>query len=127
MTKKENIVFFLDETKTHETEREKDPILIDFFHDIDSSITFDPQNHDLVPYLIDYQINYTVKQLLEIGEYYGIAKLCKKNHCSKEEIIHQLVIFENESENQDLVVQRKRMWFYREELKKDKRMKKYIL
>ena len=133
MTKKENISFFLDETETEkDTERVTIPDV--FFHDMDllevkndDRAIISIQTDDLMPYFLDYQMNYTVKQLLFIAEYYGISKLCKLNKCNKEEIIHQLVIFENEPENENRVIQRKMLWFYMEELKKDKFMKKYIL
>jgi hypothetical protein len=81
----------------------------------------------MIPYFVDYQINYTVKQLLTICEYYGIDKIFKKNKCNKEEIIHHLMVFESEPDNAEIVLKRQIMWFYLNELKKDKFTKKFVL
>jgi hypothetical protein len=45
----------------------------------------------------------------------------------KEQIIESLVLFENEATHKGVVNKRKSMWFYMNELKKDKFMKKYIM
>ena len=71
-----------------------------------------------------YELNFNVKQLLTICEYYGLKQLKKANKLT---IIHSLVEFENNVENKEMVHKRKHLWFYIEELKKDKFMKKYIL
>lgn len=80
-----------------------------------------------VSQMIDYQMNYTVKQLIVICDYYGILKQIKCNKCNKDEIIHILIDFENDGNNEDIVSTRKNMWFYMNELKNDKIMKKYVL
>ena len=76
---------------------------------------------------LNYEINYTVKELLIICEYYGIAKNIRIIKCNKTEIIDILVIYENDIINNYIVVKRKEMWFYINELKNDKFMKKYLL
>ena len=85
-------------------------------------------NDDLaVPHMINYHENYTVKELLIICEYYGFAKDLKANKFNKEQIIDYLVAFENDIENTDIVFRRQNMWFYINELKNDKFMKKFVL
>ena len=85
-------------------------------------------NHDLiVPQMINYNENFTVKQLLIICEYYGFAKELKTNKYNKEQIINFLVSFESDPNNSDIVFKRQNMWFYINELKNDKFMKKFIL
>ena len=74
-----------------------------------------------------YDINYTIQQLLIICEYYNITKPKKLKKTNKLNIIHNLIDFENDVKNSDIVIQRKTMWFYMNELKNDKFMKKYIL
>ena len=37
--------------------------------------------------MLNYQLNMTVRQLLQICDYYGIAKGLKTNKCTKDEII----------------------------------------
>jgi hypothetical protein len=85
-------------------------------------------NNDLdVPHMINYHENYTVKELLLICEYYGFAKDLKNNKCNKEQIIEFLVSFESDINNTDIVFKRQNMWFYINELKNDKFMKKFVL
>jgi hypothetical protein len=68
-----------------------------------------------------------VKDLLLICEYYGVAKELKTNKCSKDVIVQFLVDFESKPINIELVFKRQNLWFYMDELKKDKLMKKYVL
>ena len=53
-------------------------------------------NEIAVPQIINYNENFTVKELLIICEYYGFLKEIKNNKCNKEQIIEILVNFENE-------------------------------
>jgi len=75
----------------------------------------------------NYYNNYTVKELLLICEYYGFAKDLKTNKYNKEEIIDFLVSFESDINNLDIVFKRQNMWFYINELKNDKFMKKFVI
>ena len=85
-------------------------------------------NNDLfIPQIINYHENYTLKGLLLICEYYGFAKDLKNNKCNKEQIIDFLVLFESDNNNSDIVCKRQNMWFYINELKNDKFMKKFVL
>lgn len=78
-------------------------------------------NDDLIlPQIINYHENYTVKELLLICEYYGVAKELKYTKCNKNEIIQFLVIYESNPINTDIVFKRQNMWFYINELKNDK-------
>lgn len=89
---------------------------------------FTNENNDLIiPQTINYRENFTVKELLLICDYYGIAKELKSNKCNKCEIIEFLVIFESHSINSVIVFKRQKLWFYINELKNDKFMKKYVL
>jgi hypothetical protein len=81
----------------------------------------------MVPQMINYNENFTVKELLIICEYYGFAKHLKTNKFNKEQIIDFLVSFETDPNNYDIVIKRKNMWFYINELKNDKFMKKFVL
>jgi hypothetical protein len=71
----------------------------------------------------NYDLNYTTKQLVQIGEYYCL----KMKKMKKNEIINAILLFENESENLDKVHQRIYIWNFLNELKKDPIMKKYIM
>jgi len=75
-------------------------------------------------------INYsylTLKQLNMICDYYGIASYIRIAKCKKEDIVNMLVQYENTEQNYEIVVKRKRMWKYLEELKNDAYMKKFII
>lgn len=73
--------------------------------------------------MLDYETNYTVKQLQLICEYYSI----KTMRCKKQELIDQIILFENSLENIEIVVRRKELWKYLEELRNDKILKRFIL
>ena len=84
-------------------------------------------NEMALPQIINYNENFTVKELLVICEYYGFLKEIKNNKCNKEQIIEILVNFENDPINNDIVFKRQNLWFYINELKNDKFMKKFVL
>jgi len=89
---------------------------------------FTDENDDfIIPQIINYRENFTVKELLLICDYYGVAKELKSNKCNKYEIIQFLVIYESNPINSDIVFKRQNLWFYINELKNDKFMKKYVL
>jgi hypothetical protein len=76
---------------------------------------------------IEYDTNYSVKQLLLICDYYGLIKEVKTNKFKKQELILFLLDFEENIENSLIVYKRKQLWYFMEELKNDKFMKKYLL
>ena len=85
-------------------------------------------NDDLtVPKMINYHENFTVKELLLICDYYGFSKDLKNNKCNKDQIIEILVSFESNLNNSDIVFKRQNMWFFINELKNDKFMKRFLL
>ena len=123
---KENIFFSvieeeLQEDSQYDNELELTEMLNDEYNQ-------DYTNDDLIlPQIINYHENYTVKELLLICEYYGVAKELKYTKCNKNEIIQFLVMYESNPINTDIVFKRQNMWFYINELKNDKFMKKYVL
>lgn len=123
----ENIFFSIDEKDNQEENQEN--YLSELLNEIN--------NYDLPNSLSDeelfeamcyeYKINYTVKDLLLICDYYGISKEMKTNKYNKDVIINVLVDFENNKINKNIVLKRQSMWFYITQLKNDKFMKKYVL
>lgn len=81
---------------------------------------------DTSMYVLNYNLNFNVKQLLQICDYYGIAKTMRQQKCNKDEIIMMLVDFEASEENCEIVTKRQLLWYYVNELKNDSFMKKYI-
>ena len=111
----ENITFELyDSSSNDEFEQEFD----DLIHDSTNSIVTEREH---------YNINFTIKQLFVICDYYGLSKKLKPNKNNKEYIVNALVLFEKDYANQDIVFKRRNMWYFMAELKNDKFMKKYII
>lgn len=120
---KENIIFSLNEheqNNVNDIEFDMNEIL-NQFEDIEV-------NDDLmIPHIIHYHENFTIKELLLICDYYGFGKELKANKYNKDMIIQYLVEFESNPKNNDIVFKRQNMWSYINELKNDKFMKKYVL
>ena len=76
---------------------------------------------------LNYEVNFNVKELMLICDYYGISKMVKANKCNKTQIVYFIVNFENDPQNEEVVLKRKNIWFYMAEIKNDKFMKKYVL
>ena len=72
---------------------------------------------------LNYQTNYTKKQLERIADYYEISKR-KKN---KQQLVDSIVIFESSDNNFGKVLQRKKLWMYIKEIKADKYLSKFLI
>jgi len=115
------ISYYVEEIENQENEEIN---LEEFMSEIENS-----ELHDdlIIPKMINYRENFTVKELLVICEYYGFAKELKYNKYNKDQIIEILVSFESDLNNCEIVNKRQNMWFYMNELKNDKFMKKFLL
>ena len=78
---------------------------------------------DYVASELDYDSNYTKKQLEFICDYYSISKRKKR----KQDLVEEIVIFEKEPSNFDIVQRRKTMWFYIEEISNDSFLSKFLI
>jgi hypothetical protein len=91
---------------------------------------------------LSYDTNYKITDLSKIAEYYSIsltklhhmenaianAKNKKKNvKKKKDELIKDIVEFEEDELNTNAVNRRKELWFYIDELKSDKYLQKHII
>jgi hypothetical protein len=77
-----------------------------------------------------WETNYTnqnINQLLRICNYYEIDKYIKSSKCKKKDIIDTIIYYENCIENESIVAQRKRLWYYLDSLQKDNKMRQYII
>jgi hypothetical protein len=129
MTNNENISFLLEPNNDGFNDVDSVINIDDYLQEINDEINDHDYNDDdlVIPKIINYNENFTVKELLLICEYYGISKELKSNKCNKEVIINFLVDFESNCMNTQIVLKRQRLWFYINELKNDKFMKKYVL
>ena len=130
-TEEPNINFFFEDIEPPVTNRvsKTDILDIDFIlQEICKEELYNTSSSpEIMGYIENYINNYTVKELLVICDYYGFAKNVKVNKSNKQEIAHLLVEFETNPINNYIVCKRKNMWFYVNELKNDKFMKKYVL
>lgn len=130
MTNNENISFLLEPNNDGFNDVDSVINIDDYLQEINDEINDHNYNDDddlVIPKIINYNENFTVKELLLICEYYGISKELKSNKCNKEVIINFLVDFESNCMNTQIVLKRQRLWLYINELKNDKFMKKYVL
>ena len=116
------ISYYIEEID--KTENDLDFNIEELMNEIEDT---DLENGMDIPHMINYHENYTVKELLIICDYYGFAKDLKNNKFNKDQIIEYLVTFESDIANTDIVFRRQNMWFYINELKNDKFMKKFVL
>jgi hypothetical protein len=133
----DNIHFFLDDNNdidNDHTLNETDINHIEKLMNDFEQVEFEPPNDEIVNYDADdytmalinnYNENYNVKDLIKICDYYGITKNMQKP--KKIDIIYLILFFENAGENIQIVLKRKQLWHYINELKSDKMMKKYVL
>jgi hypothetical protein len=120
--KDENIFFSIDDNDT------TPPVdLTKILTAFENTNIVEDTNDLFVSQTLTYEVNFSVKELMLICDYYGISKSVKANKCNKSEIIYFLVNFENTPENDEIVCRRKNIWFYITEIKNDKFMKKYVL
>ena len=61
--------------------------------------------------------------LERIADYYEISKRKKR----KDQLIEDIVLFEKDPVNIEKVYQRKKMWRYIEEIKKDKYLRQFLI
>ena len=70
-----------------------------------------------------YQENFTLKDLHKICDYYEISR----RKLRKDEIVQEIVLYECDPNNSEIVQKRKLLWFYVSELKNDKYFKKFVI
>ena len=78
---------------------------------------------DYIAQEVDYNTNYTRKELNRIAAYYKISKR-KKN---KEKLVEDIVIFEKDPDNLEKAYRRKKLWSYLEEIEQDTYLRQFII
>ena len=72
---------------------------------------------------LNYEDNYTKKELEMIADYYEISKRKK----TKAILTQDIVLFETDPTNFEITEKRKLMWFYFDEIKNDRYFRKFII
>jgi len=119
--KKGNLSFSLQEVSK---ENQEEVTYADLLKEVDymemcSTVAMD----DYIAQEVEYDTNYTKKELDKIAEYYEISKRKKKKH----DLIEDIVVFEKEPANIETVYKRKKLWGYIQEIKADKYLSKYLI
>jgi len=82
------------------------------------------ENFTAIFYLLEEEYNeFTKKELERICDYYGISKR-KKRKC---ELIQDIIIFEQDEINSEVVNKRHEMWYCIEQIKNDNYLKKFLI
>ena len=120
----ENVNYKISETNKDVNVEYND--ILDLVNDMDNNKLYEEgedYSGEYAAYIYDYDYNYTKKELDKIADYYEITKRKKR----KMELIEDIVLFELDEHNDELVSKRKLMWFYFEQLKNDKYLKKFLI
>jgi hypothetical protein len=94
--------------------------------DLETPSIYEEDIMDMDDYLaseLDYQTNYIKKELERIADYYEISKRKKR----KDELVEVIVLFEKDPVNIQKVYQRKKLWRYIEEIRKDKYLRQFLI
>lgn len=113
---KEEVGLTFDELENFIEEKEKE---------INTSCEDYDDNYSEMFFLLEqeYNENYTKKELELIAGYYEISKRKKR----KLDLIQEIIIFEQNDLNYDIVEKRKLHWFYLEQLREDPYLKQFII
>ena len=72
---------------------------------------------------VNYNDNYTLKDLQKIAEYYEMST----RKLSKAELIEHIIAYEDNTDNEVKTKQRKKLWHYMREIKRDKYLKSFLI
>tara|TARA_A100001011_G_C14107503_1_gene755473 strand:- start:425 stop:922 length:498 start_codon:yes stop_codon:yes gene_type:complete len=72
---------------------------------------------------LNYDNNYTLKDLQKIAEYYEISV----RKLNKAELIEKILTYEDNSENEAITTRRKQLWNYMKQIKQDKYLKPFLI
>lgn len=95
------------------------------FHSFDDFFLQDCENAENILYVkkVDYMENYKVEDLKKIAKFYEIPVQRKK----KEDLVEEIIIYEDCLENLEKVERRLLCWGYLEELKADPYFKQFVV
>ena len=117
----ENITYLITENKSQEKEKITYEELLQEVNQLE--INYQPEMDDYIALEINYNTNYTKKDLMRVADYYEISKRKKR----KQELAQDIVIFEKNPLHFEIVYRRKKLWSYIEEIKEDKYLSKYLI
>ena len=123
----DNLSFLLEEKKTNNSNITMNDLIedINIMDDVIYSMSNIDDSYlgDFYAQEINYDTNFTKKELEKILDYYEIPKRRKK----KEKMISEIILYEKNDENIYTVMQRKKLWGYIKELKEDTYLRQFII
>ena len=123
----DNLSFLLQETKTNNSNITVNDLIEDInnMDDVIFSMSNIDDSYlgDFYAQEINYDTNFTKKELEKILDYYEISKRRKK----KAQMIEEIILYEKNNENIYTVLQRKKLWGYIKELKEDTYLRQFII
>ena len=82
------------------------------------------ENFTAIYYLLEEEYNeFTKKELERICDYYGISKRKKR----KADLIQDIIIFEQDESNNEIVNRKNELWYCIEQIKNDNYLKKFLI
>jgi uncharacterized protein Yka (UPF0111/DUF47 family) len=123
----ENILLFLNEKQDKVNNNIDIESFLQQFHNLECDNFTEQFDDEIFTQMKNYELNFNVKQLLLICEYYVLLKDVKMNKMKKQDIIEQIILYENNTDNIEMVIKRKELWYYMSELKNDKIMKRFVI
>ena len=113
-----NLSFLLEENQSNNSNITINDLMEDI-NNMEDMVNLD----DFYAQEINYDTNFTKKELEKILDYYEIPKQRKK----KAQIIEEIILYEKNNENIYTVLQRKKLWGYIKELKEDTYLRQFII
>ena len=122
-----NLTYEIKELKENSTDVDLSEIIDEMERNTtpeqDSTSSGDMVMDNYVALELYYQENFTLKDLHKICDYYEISR----RKLRKDEIVQEIVLYECDPNNSEMVQKRKLLWFYVSELKNDKYFKKFVI
>ena len=124
----QNIIFSLKEKKNSKIKKSYDFLINKISEEVNEKLDKEVNNNLLISdnyYAeeLNYTENFIKKDLSRIADYYSISKRKKKKY----QLIQDILLFEKDLKNINLVTRRKTLWGYLRELKEDKYLKQFII
>ena len=122
----ENIKYSIIEIKKDEEKSNLDEILkcVKENEEEETKNNNEGDNFSTIFFLMEEEYNQITKKELErICDYYEISKRKKR----KADLIQDIIIFEQDQTNSEIVERRSEMWYCIEQIKNDKYLKKYLI
>ena len=116
-------------TETNNEVQNIEPINTDIMlQNIMNSVKYNPLEYDrTLQQIQSYDMNYTVKELHIICDYYNKLKYVKACKFKKQALIEYIILFENDVKNEEIVKERMYVWDLMDDIKNNPFMKKFII